>query len=269
VTITSPGGSFVLAVLATSLLAALMPARVSADWYEDFDSGFSQTWTFTAVDDVGDPPATGTSEFAIMESGADDYLRMSHSTQAFADGGGGVTDAFGLVSEVFTDVLVSAELNSAPTDGQQSILAVIGRGDPATGEAYIAGIDFANSFFAIARSDDLEFFLVPLAVDATVGISPSATYYVEFSLIGSSLTAQLFDASGTTLLSTINGVDGLYGSGVSGVLVETAYDGFGNPVGPIVGTFDDVEAVPEPSLSVLLVAGFAVLTFLTRKTSRA
>jgi hypothetical protein len=250
------------------LLALIVPSRASADWYEDFDFGFSQTWTFAAVDDVGDPPATGTSEFEIIEAGVDDYLRMSHSTTAIADGGGGATDAFGLVSEVFTDVLISAELNSAPADGQQSILAVIGRGNPATGTAYVAGIDFSDSLFAIARSDDLEFFLVPIAADTTLVIDPGATYYVEFLLVGSSLTAQLFDASGTTLLSTISGVDGFYGSGVSGVLVETAYDAFDNPVGPIVGTFDDVEAVPEPSQWLLLSAGMILLTLFYRRRAR-
>jgi hypothetical protein len=246
-----------------AVLAVALPGAASADWSEDFDSGFAQAWTFVSTDDIGDPPATGTSEFAIIESGADDYLRMSHSTTGIADGGGGATDAFGLVSEVFTDLLVSAELNSAPADGQQSILAVIGRGDLATGTAYVAGIDFSSSLFVIARSDDLDFFLVPLAVDSTVAIDPNSTYLVDFLLVGSSLTAQLWDASGTTLLSTIGAVDGFYDSGVSGLLVETAYDLHDNPVGPIVGTFDDVVAVPEPSGAMQLTAGVVLLALLS------
>lgn len=254
-----------LTLAATLTLTSALAPDARADWSEDFDLGFTEVWTFVSLDDVGDPPSTGTSEFQIIESGVDDYLRMSHSTTGIADGGGGATDAIGVVSETFTDVLISAELNSEPSDGQQSLLAVIARGNLATGTGYVAGIDFANSLFAIARSDDVEFFLVPLAFDATVMIDPNSTYRVEFQLVGSSLFAQLFDSSGTTLLSTIGSVDSLYGSGVSGLLVETAYDSFDNPIGPIVGTFDDVEAVPEPSGAIQLIAGTAFLTLLTRK----
>jgi hypothetical protein len=247
------------------VVGAVVPA--AADWSEDFDSGFSETWTFLSVDDVGDPPATGVSEFQIIEAGADDYLRISHSTTGFADGGGGATDGIGLVSEVFTDVLVSAELNAAPADGQQSLLAVIARGDPLTGTAYFAGVDFASSVFGIARSDDFEFFLVPLAIDGGLTIDSNSSYQVEFELTGSSLTARLFDGSGTTLLSTISALDSFYTSGVSGVLVETAYDPFDNPVAPIVGTFDDVQAVPEPTGSVMLMAGGGFLSLLARRRS--
>lgn len=253
------------ATLALTLTAALAP-DARADWYEDFDAGFAQAWSFLALDDVGDPPSTGVSEFAIIEAGADDYLRMSHTTTGFPDGGGGATDAIGIVSGVFTDVFVTAELNVAPADGQQSVLAVIARGNPVTGTAYIAGVDFTNSFFAIARSDDLGFFIVPIAIDSAVVIDPNESYRVAFGLVGSNMAAQLFDESGANV-STIGTVDGLYTSGVSGVLVETAYNGF-NPIGPIVGTFDDVEAVPEPSGGVALTAGAALLTLLARARIR-
>jgi hypothetical protein len=266
-----PGRAMV--ALAVRILAALTlvvgsTSIARADWSEDFDGGFSQSWTFEAVDDVGDPPATGVSEFAVIEAGADDYLRISHSTTAIADGGGGATDGFGFVSEVFTDLTVSADLNVTPGDGQQSVLAVIGRGDPFTGGAYVAGIDFAHSVFAIARNDDFEFFLTILAVDATLVLDPGLRYRAEFDLIGSNLVARLYDSSGTSLLSTINAVDSSYSSGVSGILVETEYDGLDNPVGPIVGTFDNVQSVPEPDTAWMILAGSGLLMLAARKSGR-
>ena len=60
--------------LAVRILSALIlvvgsTSIARADWSEDFDGGFSQSWTFEAVDDVGDPPATGVSEFAVIDAG--------------------------------------------------------------------------------------------------------------------------------------------------------------------------------------------------------
>jgi len=235
----------------------------SADWAEDFDAGFSQSWTFATVDDIGDPPDTGVSAFDIIEAGANDYLRISHSTTAFRDGGGGATDGFGYVSESFADAAIEAVINAAPLDGQQSLLGVIGRGDVLAGSAYVAGVDFANSFFAIGRSDDFFDFLSPVAVDFTVSIDPSRAYRVQFFLLGSNLVARLIDQSTGELLSTITGIDFLYSSGVAGILVETEYDSNDFPVAPIVGTFDDVSAVPEPSFAFLIAFGVLGLASLS------
>jgi hypothetical protein len=247
----SPGHRLVAAI-GIGLLAASGAGPSSADWFDDFDGGFGLAWSFAAVDDASDPPSTGTSTFAVVEAGADDHLLLSHSTTAIRDGGGGATDAFGWVDEVFGDVVVLAEMNADPSAGQQSLLALLARADPATGTTYAAGIDFADSFFAIGRRDDV--FSI-LAVDETLTIDPNATYRVQFFLIGSNLVARLIEGSTGELLSTLSAVDGVYTSGVTGVLVETQYDLLDNPVAPIVGTFDDVEALPEASAATLLACG--------------
>lgn len=236
-----------------------LAGSAEADWMEDFDAGFAQSWTFAATDDVGDPPGTGVSAFEIVEAGADDYLRISHSTTAFRDGGGGATTGFGYVSESFGDMAIVAEVNAGPLDGPQNLLGVFGRGNPLTGAAYSAGVDFANSLFVIGRSDDAADFTVPLVVDATVLIDPSESYRIQFFLLGANLIARLIEVSTGETLSTITALDGLYSSGVAGILVETAYDVDDFPVAPIVGTFDDVQAVPEPSLSILIGWGGGLL----------
>ena len=106
-----------------------------ADWADDFDAGFAESWAFGAVDDVGAPPTTGVSTFEIIEAGSDDSLRISHSTTAFRDGGGGAADGFGFVNETFGEMAISAEINAAPLAGHQNLLGVIGRADPLAGTA--------------------------------------------------------------------------------------------------------------------------------------
>ncbi|MEM9176505.1 MAG: hypothetical protein AAGC67_14880 [Myxococcota bacterium] len=250
--------AFDLAVGFVALLTvglAVSPAL--ADWSEDFDGAFDQAWTFVALDDVGDPPSTGFSTFSRIEAGVDDHLRIAHSTTAFADGGGGATDGFGFVSELFFDVAMSAELNAAPADGQQSVLGVLARGSLLSGTAYVAGVSFADDLFVIARNDNTVDFLVPLATDPGLGLDPNANYVVLFWLDGASLNAALVDAATSEVLSNLSATDFNYASGVSGVLVQTAYDVFDVPVGPIVGTFDNVRAVPEPRFAIGLAAACA------------
>lgn len=250
-----------LLLVGAASFAVAPPA--AADWFDDFDSGLSNPWIFAATDDGGSEPATGVSTFAVVEAGADDHLLMAHSTRALQDGGGGAADAFAYVDESFTNLAISADINAAPAQGQQSVLGVLARGNAATGATYLAAVDFAASRFAIARSDDFVDFQTPLVVDDSLSIDRNSTYHIQFFLIGTSLTARLLDATTRTLLSTISVTDNQLASGRAGIIVETAYQA-GVPVAPIVGTFDDVEAVPEPGLLSALAGGSLALGLLGR-----
>lgn len=243
--------AFVVAALASAL-----PAR--ADWSDEFDGGFSAPWIFAATDDVGDPPSTGVTTAAVVEAGADDHLLLAHSTRALRDGGGGAADVFGYVDAPFGDLAITADVNASPATGQQSLLGLLARGDPAVGSAYLAGLDFESGQFAIARSDDFIDFQTPL-VASPVPILRSTTYHIQFFLIGSRLTARLLDATTRTLLSTITVLDTSFASGAAGLIVETAYDAGLDPVGPVVGTFDSVRVVPEPGAAPLIGSGVMLL----------
>lgn len=247
---------------AMAILLVCSPAR--ADWAEDFDGGFDQTWTFLAIDDEGDPPTTGVSEFAIIDAGADDYLRISHSTTALVGGGGGASDGFGYVTESFTDMLISADINAAPGDGQQNILGVFGRGNDLFGTAYVAGVDFAHSFFAIAAADNFFDSLFILASDTSVVIDANETYRVDLFLVDDYQYARLVEVSSGDTVSVLGSEDNFYASGFGGLIVETEYAGV-TPVGPIVGTFDDVQAVPEPTMLHFLCWGVAGVALLGRR----
>jgi hypothetical protein len=250
-----------MAGLGFALVLLSSPAR--ADWTEDFDGGFDQSWTFLAIDDEGDPPSSGVSEFDIIDDGADGYLRISHSTTAIFGGGGGASDGFGWVSESFTTSLTAADINAAPGDGQQNFLGVFARGDTFFGTAYVAGIDFANSLFGIVAADNFFDSLFVLASDSSIVIDPNETYRVELYLIDRYQFARLIEVSSGEVVSTLTANDSFYTGGVSGLLVETEYSGV-TPQAPIVGTFDNVEAVPEPSLGILVGFGVAGLALLGR-----
>lgn len=252
---------FPFALFGLATLAIAPPTR--ADWLEDFDDGFSNVWSFAATDDGGAPPATGITTFARVEAGSDDHLLMAHSTVALPGGGGGAADVFAWVDESFADLAISADVNAAPAQGQQSVLGVLGRGDAMTGASYLAAVDFSTSRFVIARSDDFFDFQTPLVVDDSLSLDPNATYHIQFFLLGSTLAARLLDADTRAILSTIYVIDGHFTSGGAGVLVETAYQ-VGIPVAPIIGTFDDVEAVPEPGYGSALVVGVLAIGFRRR-----
>ncbi len=245
--------------------ALAVSTSASADWSDDFDGGFGAAWSIAASDDEGEPPTTGVTTFAVVEAGADDHLRVAHSTQALRGGGGGAADVFAWVDESFTDLVLAADVNADPSAGQQSVLGLLARGNPEAGSAYFAGIDFASSRFLIARSLDFIDPLTPIASDDGVAIDPGETYRVEFSLIGSTLSARLRDASSGSLLSTISTVDPNLGSGLAGLLVETGYDAGQNPLAPVVGTFDSVVVVPEPGWQALAASGGAALAGLARR----
>ncbi len=240
-------------IFGMGVLAASLPAR--ADWDDDFDGGFGAPWNFAATDDAGEAPSSGFTTFEVVDAGTDDHLLMAHSTRAFRDGGGGAADVFGWVDESFANVAMAADVNADPAAGQQSVLGLLGRGDPEVGSAYLAAVDFANSRFFIARSDDFIDFQAALVADDAVAIDPGTTYRIEFHLIGSTLSARLRDTSTGVLLSAISVVDTSFASGLAGLLVETDYDVGLNPVAPVVGTFDAVVVVPEPSLMALVAAG--------------
>jgi hypothetical protein len=253
-----------LAPLLPALLAALLAAPARADWSDDFDGGFSNLWSFVAFDDAGEPPATGFPTWAVVDAGADDHLLMAHSTTALQDGGGGAADAVAWVDEIFTNVAISADVNAAPAHGQQSVLGVLARGDAALGTGYLAAVDFSASRFIIARSDDLVDYQTPIAIDDALLLDPNATYHIQFFLIGSSLTARLLDGTSHALLSTLSVNDARFASGRCGLLVETAYQA-GAPIAPIVGTFDEVEALPEPSPGSAIAATCLALLALGRR----
>jgi hypothetical protein len=241
------------------LLVVGMVASARADWSDEFDGGFAATWLFGETDDDGQTPATGVATFAIVEAGTDDYLLIAHSTAAIRGGGGGASDAFAWVDQSFADGVVVADVNAGPAFAPQSLLGILARGNPAVGSGYIAAVDFAHARFAILRNDEFGDGPTILALDAAIPIDPAKTYRIQFSLIGSTLTARLLDAGTRQLLTTLSTTDASHVAGRTGLLVETAYDADSNPIGPITGTFDSVHAVPEPGVAASLACGIGLI----------
>jgi len=112
---------------------------------------------------------------------------------------------------------------------------------------YEASFNPTNGYLALVRVNNMTSFTnldtyhVESHVDNTGG-----TYNLSFSVHGSNLSAELWDATNTILLGSVSAVDGNYTSGSAGVfgLVKTA--GINGSWAPVV---------PEPMTMALLAMG--------------
>ena len=106
-----------------------------------------------------------------------------------------------------------------------------------------------------------------LVVCGTTGEAPTLSIDEKLQLFEAVVNAVTVPVvAGTTGANTLHDI-GLTEEaghlGVAGILVETEYDSNDFPVAPIVGTFDDVFAVPEPSFALLIAFGVLGLASLS------
>lgn len=230
-------------------LIIVAPNVVSADWSDDFDSGLSQPFVFGNFTNLGAPSPT-------FQSGA-----INGALQFFdgapTPGGVGARVGFGVVpTESFTDVRVSGVLNPNQLPALIDVigepfpvfnfvnddLALLARGNLQTGTSYLLAVSFspATPSLVITRSDGFS------SNDTILGGSPlsaeqfsfSDSVFLEFELVGASLTGRMFDQQGGTLIAEVTATDATYSAGVSGIAVER--DDFANP---LLGEFDDLSSV--------------------------
>lgn len=95
--------------------------------------------------------------------------------------------------------------------------------------------------------------VTPFSTEAFPRVSNAGTYRLVFTLMGASLTGQLFDISGTSplLIKTVGATDtNPLGPGIPGLGV------YGNGgAGPADATFDNFRVVPAPGAAALLSIG--------------
>jgi len=252
--IRSTASFFILAsfVLLSSL--ALSPSA-SADWSDNFNGGLQQSWQFGSVDGAGNPSATFTG------GATGDQLVMS-DTNAAAAGGAGA--GFGVViSETFTDVRMSGVVNPNGDAATAGTLRLLARGNLLTAQFYAAEINYTSGDLIIFRNDNLAT-ATNLVSAPIAGLTSSQSLLVDFSIIGDTLKARAFDASGGQLLASVSATDSTHAGGLSGVLANANDFSL-----PMLGVWDDVSAsvVPEPTTSLMLITAIGAALSARRRQS--
>lgn len=238
----------------TYLLILCSVTAARADWFHDFDNGIPETWQFRP------PPNTPNSDSdtwtATLESG---YLRLAEG-RAPNDGGAAVIVSRDL-SETFTDVRVSADVNFDPSVGKFMGLTVENDNG-----AYLLGLETAPSdqegtLWLGHVGSGLTFWGSDLDFGIPTRLDTDLSYHVQLDVLGDVLTGRVFDEQGGTELISISQTidEPIPPLRYAGVYTDSV-PGFGNV--PTAGTFDNVSAVTIPEPNGMLIALCGYLTVL-------
>lgn len=198
------------------LTALLFAAPAWADWFDDFDGSFDQFWAFQGLDDSG-------TLATINGTVQDDTLLMTDLRPAI---GGGRAFGFGFVPQDFVDLSIGVEVNPLGEDAAETSaggLGVLARGNLLTLESYVFTVVYLdNGEPNLTNQLQLTHFTGPetstvLAQAALPEFSTVSSYYLQLTVVGTQLTAQVFDSRGGAELARMTVVDGSLSAGVAGV----------------------------------------------------
>lgn len=231
------------AVLALAAVPQMSFGQTS--WSDSFPGGIAQqSWSLAANGPAG-PAQTYGSGFTMLSGNGAGAVFASVSSPTFSGS---------------TGVTVRATIN--PNASTQSVAnGVLAATNLAFGNAYTATITMGGSgFLEIQRNSFGSATQIASTGSAfTPGFNGLSSYVLEMVVAPNSsrITANAYDATGTTLLNSITAIDGspLTGSYTAGLLMQR------NNAGLVQGTFGNVTAVgvPEPSTVALAVVGAAGL----------
>ena len=213
-----------------------------ADWTDNFDGGFQQTWDFGNLN--GDLDAPSGSFVAEVDN---DTLLLADPTSAAS---GGAALGFGFVNEVFDKVMVSGILNPNGQTDLNAFYGLAARADFSTLSGYVLSYDQSSGDIDLIRA--VEGVQTGLA-SGNIGIIDDSIY-AELIAVGDSLTGRFFDAPGGSLLEELSGSDSLFSTGVAGVVVQVDQGSNASVTAPLTGRWDSISAVavPEPGSTLAL-----------------
>ncbi len=224
-----------------------------ADWSDNFNGGFEQFWQFGSVDGGGLPSAS------FSGGVVNDQLVLADPNAA-ASGGAGA--GFGVVGEIFSDVRMTGIINPNGDLASSGTVTLLARGNPLEAKFYAAEINYTNGELIIFRNDGLG--STTNIADVTIpNLTAADSVFLDFLLVGDSLSAKAYDAPQGNLLGEVSVTDNTYTGGLSGVLVNTT-----DPSAPILGVWDDITAttaIPEPTTCLLAFTAMAAAFISGRK----
>ena len=193
-------------------------ATTHADWSENFNGGFQNTWEFTSFDALGGQDTSTTFSANIFN----DILVMSDSTPGDF---GGAVGGLGLIAEPFTDVQMTGIFNANNSTSQNDSSFLVARANPTNRTFYSAEISYFDSQLIIYRNDSLGVGTNVAEVDFPYLVGFGDSFYVEFDVEGNKFAARAFDSVGGNLLAEVAGVDSTYPDpGFSGILIDSQAD---------------------------------------------
>lgn len=243
-----------MSLFASATLVVCLTAGAHADWSEDFNgSTLNNSWFFGSATGAGSPSGSFAPNDQFNnypDAIVNNQLQMADSA---AVGAGGAANAFGVVLEAFSDVKVTGTLNPNGNMASSDTIALIARGNIASGEFYAAELSLEDGKLIIFRNDNLAGAASDLDEVTIPGLDNTSSVFVDFRVVGSSVSADAYDAPGGNLLGSVSATDSNYTAGLSGVLAF-----FANDLNkPLLAEFDDLSsmAIPEPTSLVLAIAG--------------
>lgn len=255
-----------LSLATFTLLVLTSSSTAQADWSEDFNgSTLSNGWFFGSATGGGPPSPTFAPNDQLNnypDAIVNNQLQMADPN---AVGVGGAANAFGVVLENFTDLRYTGILNPNGNAASSDTVALIARGNIASGEFYAAELSFEDGKFIIFRNDDLAGNAMDLDEVTIPGLTNADSVYVDFRLVGNSISADAYDAPGGNLLGSVSATDSSYSAGVSGVLTFFA----GDLNKPLLGEYDNLAsmAIPEPTSVALAIAALGLGLIGRRRSS--
>ena len=175
-----------------------------------------------------------------------------------------------LTGQTYGDFTVHYDISGYSTASPQ-FMGVFSRvSTPGLGtlNGYAMGLDTTSGQLFISRVQG-EQSLGPISASAVSGaltLSPSATYSLSFTAVGSSFNGSIWDKATGTVLATVSGTDSTYASGEIGFGVAAQSFASGASAQAVFGNLS-VASVPEPSTWALAVTGLVGLGWTLRRRS--